>query len=56
MGEFTFLKPPISKEMDGMIDGMPLDTRVYLYSLELTYRDDRGLSSSKDAGWVTLTR
>ncbi|MEL7159546.1 MAG: gliding motility-associated C-terminal domain-containing protein, partial [Bacteroidota bacterium] len=41
---------------DGTADGRDLPTGVYLYAIELTIRDDRGVRSQSISGDVTLVR
>ncbi|MEO0732020.1 MAG: gliding motility-associated C-terminal domain-containing protein [Bacteroidota bacterium] len=51
---FTSTDP--AAQWDGTVDGQDLPAGVYLYSIEVTARDDRGVRSESISGDVTLVR
>jgi len=55
-GGLRFASDDIADGWDGFDDGQPVEMGVYLYSIELTYRDDRGVGSTVIGGDVTVIK
>ncbi|WP_020567038.1 T9SS type B sorting domain-containing protein [Neolewinella persica] len=55
-GGLRFASDDITNGWDGMDAGQAVEMGVYLYSIELTYRDDRGVGSAVIGGDVTVIK
>jgi gliding motility-associated-like protein len=55
-GGLRFASDEYSDGWDGLDNGRPVEMGVYLYSIELTYIDDRGVGSTAIGGDVTLLK
>lgn len=55
-GGLRFASDELANGWDGLADGRPVEMGVYLYSIELTYRDDRGVGSTVIGGDVTVLK
>jgi gliding motility-associated-like protein len=55
-GGLRFVSDDIANGWDGQDAGQAVEMGVYLYSIELTYRDDRGIGSLVIGGDVTVLK
>jgi hypothetical protein len=55
-GGLRFASDEFENGWDGFADGQPVEMGVYIYSIEITYRDDRGVGSTVIGGDVTVLK
>jgi gliding motility-associated-like protein len=55
-GGLRFASDEFTNGWDGFDDGRPVEMGVYIYSIEITYRDDRGVGSTVIGGDVTVLK
>lgn len=55
-GGLRFVSDDIAQGWDGTDEGNPVEMGVYIYSIRITYRDDRGVGSEIIGGDVTVLK